>query len=103
MEAIPSARRIGWRVTDSSTRFPTPAGANAHGRNQTHREVSLAIVVSYFDTRRVPNFGNWWTEFVDEMPVASLELRIHKLRREAMTLVREDDLLRKRFELLVSG
>jgi transposase len=34
--------------------------------------------------------------------VASLELRIHKLRREAMTLVRQDDLLRKRFELLVS-
>ena len=34
--------------------------------------------------------------------VASLELRIHKLRREAMTLVRQDDLLRKRYELLVS-
>jgi|GEM_PF-5146533 len=34
--------------------------------------------------------------------VASLEFRIHKLRREAMTLVRQDDLLRKRFELLVS-
>jgi transposase len=34
--------------------------------------------------------------------VASLELRIQKLRREAMTLVRQDDLLRKRFELLVS-
>jgi len=34
--------------------------------------------------------------------VASLELRIHKLLREAMTLVRQDDLLRKRFELLVS-
>jgi transposase len=34
--------------------------------------------------------------------VASLELRIHKLRREAMTLVRQDDLLRKRFELLIS-
>jgi len=34
--------------------------------------------------------------------VASLELRIHKLRREAMTLVRENVLLRKRYELLVS-
>jgi transposase len=34
--------------------------------------------------------------------VVSLELRIHKLRREAMTLVRENDLLRKRYELLVS-
>jgi transposase len=34
--------------------------------------------------------------------VASLELRIHKLRREAMTLIRQDDLLRKRFGLLVS-
>ena len=34
--------------------------------------------------------------------VASLELRIQKLRREAMTLIRQDDLLRKRFELLVS-
>ncbi|WP_433977757.1 transposase [Tunturiibacter empetritectus] len=34
--------------------------------------------------------------------VASLKLRIHKRRREAMTLVRQDDLLRKRFELLVS-
>src|SRR5271170_106616 len=34
--------------------------------------------------------------------VASLEQRIHKLRREAMTLVRQDDLLRKRFDLLVS-
>jgi transposase len=34
--------------------------------------------------------------------VASLELRIHKLRREAMTLVRQDDLLRQRFDLLVS-
>jgi transposase len=34
--------------------------------------------------------------------VASLEQRIHKLRREAMTLVRLDDLLRKRYELLVS-
>ncbi|MDE1154405.1 MAG: IS110 family transposase [Acidobacteriaceae bacterium] len=34
--------------------------------------------------------------------VGSLELRIHKLRREAMALVRQDDLLRKRFELLVS-
>jgi transposase len=33
---------------------------------------------------------------------ASLELRIHKLRREAMTLGRQEDLLRKRFELLVS-
>src|SRR6185437_4525643 len=32
--------------------------------------------------------------------VASLDLRIHKLRREAMALVRQDDLLRKRFELL---
>jgi transposase len=30
--------------------------------------------------------------------VASLELRINKLRREAMTLVRQDDLLRKRYE-----
>ena len=34
--------------------------------------------------------------------VASLELRIRGLRREAMTLVRQDDLLRKRYELLVS-
>ena len=34
--------------------------------------------------------------------VSSLELRIHRLRREAMTLVRQDDLLRKRYELLVS-
>jgi transposase len=34
--------------------------------------------------------------------VASLEQRIHKLRREAMTVVRLDDLLRKRYELLVS-
>ena len=34
--------------------------------------------------------------------VTSLELRIHKLRREALTLVREDELLRKRFEPLVS-
>jgi transposase len=34
--------------------------------------------------------------------VASPELRIHKLRREAMTLVLQDALLRKRFELLVS-
>jgi transposase len=34
--------------------------------------------------------------------VASLELRIHRLRREAMTLVRQDELLRKRYELLVS-
>jgi transposase len=34
--------------------------------------------------------------------VASLELRIRRLRREAMTLVREDDLLRKRYELLIS-
>jgi transposase len=34
--------------------------------------------------------------------VASLELRIYKLRREAMTLVRQDELLRKRYELLVS-
>ena len=34
--------------------------------------------------------------------IASLELRIHKLRREAMTLVRQDDLLRERFALLVS-
>jgi transposase len=34
--------------------------------------------------------------------VASLELRIHRLRREAMTLVRQDDLLRKRYELFVS-
>src|SRR3984957_14421494 len=33
--------------------------------------------------------------------VASLEQRIHKLRREAMTLVRQDDLLRRRYELLV--
>src|SRR5260370_22225272 len=32
--------------------------------------------------------------------VASLELRIRRLRREAMTLVREADLLRKRDELL---
>jgi transposase len=34
--------------------------------------------------------------------VASLERRIHKLRRGAMTIVRQDDLLRKRYELLVS-
>ena len=34
--------------------------------------------------------------------VVSLELRIHRLRREAMTLVRQDDLLLKRYELLVS-
>jgi hypothetical protein len=34
--------------------------------------------------------------------VASLELSIHKLRHQAMTLVRQDDLLRKRYELLVS-
>jgi transposase len=34
--------------------------------------------------------------------VASLELRINKLRREAMTLVQQDDLLRKRYELLIS-
>ena len=34
--------------------------------------------------------------------VVSLELRIQKLRREAITLVRKDDLVRKRFELLVS-
>lgn len=34
--------------------------------------------------------------------VTSLELRIHKLRREALTLVRQDELLRNRFELLVS-
>jgi transposase len=34
--------------------------------------------------------------------VSSLELRIHRLRREAITLVRQDDLLRKRYELLVS-
>jgi transposase len=34
--------------------------------------------------------------------VASLELRIAKLRCEAMTLVRQEDLLRKRYELLVS-
>jgi transposase len=34
--------------------------------------------------------------------VASLEQRIHKLRREAMTVVRLDDLLRMRYELLVS-
>jgi Transposase IS116/IS110/IS902 family len=34
--------------------------------------------------------------------VASLELRIRRLRREAMTLVREDHLLRKRYELLIS-
>ena len=33
--------------------------------------------------------------------MASLELRIHKLRREAMALVRQDDLIRKRYELLV--
>lgn len=35
--------------------------------------------------------------------VASLELHIHKLRREAMTLVRQDDLLRQRFGLLVAS
>jgi transposase len=34
--------------------------------------------------------------------VASLELRIRRLRHEAMTLVRQDDLLCKRYELLVS-
>ena len=34
--------------------------------------------------------------------VASLELRIQRLRREAMTLVRQDDWLRKRYDLLVS-
>jgi len=34
--------------------------------------------------------------------VASLELRIRRLRREAMALVREDEVLRKRYELLVS-
>ena len=34
--------------------------------------------------------------------VASLELRIQRLRREVMTLIRQDDLLRKHFELLVS-
>jgi transposase len=34
--------------------------------------------------------------------VASLELRIHKLRREAMTLIKQDDLLGKRYELLIS-
>jgi transposase len=34
--------------------------------------------------------------------VASLELRIRRLRREAMALVREDDLLRKRYDLLIS-
>jgi transposase len=34
--------------------------------------------------------------------VAFLEQRIHELRREAMTLIRQDDLLRKRYELLVS-
>jgi transposase len=34
--------------------------------------------------------------------VAALERRIRRLRREAMTLVREDDLLRKRYELLIS-
>jgi transposase len=34
--------------------------------------------------------------------VASLELRIRRLRSESMTLVRQDDLLRKRYELLVS-
>jgi transposase len=34
--------------------------------------------------------------------VASLELPIKRLRREAMTLVRQDDLLRRRYELLVS-
>jgi transposase len=37
-----------------------------------------------------------------ERSVASLEFRIHKLRHEAMTHVRQDDLLRRRFELLVS-
>ena len=35
--------------------------------------------------------------------VASLELRICRLRREAIALVREDDVLRKRYELLVSS
>jgi transposase len=34
--------------------------------------------------------------------VASIEQRIHKLRHEAMTFVRQDDLLRKRYELLIS-
>ena len=34
--------------------------------------------------------------------VALLEQRIHELRREAMTVIRQDDLLRKRYELLVS-
>ena len=34
--------------------------------------------------------------------VASLDLRITTLRCEAMTLVRQEDLLRKRYELLVS-
>jgi transposase len=34
--------------------------------------------------------------------VAFLEQRIHELRREAMTVIRRDDLLRKRYELLVS-
>jgi transposase len=34
--------------------------------------------------------------------VAFLEQRIHELRREAMTHIRQDDLLRKRYELLVS-
>ena len=34
--------------------------------------------------------------------LASLELRIRRLRREVMALVREDDVLRNRYELLVS-
>jgi transposase len=34
--------------------------------------------------------------------VASLELRIYKLRREAVTIIRQDELLRQRFDLLVS-
>jgi transposase len=34
--------------------------------------------------------------------VRSLESRIHKLRREALTLVRQNELLRNRFELLIS-
>jgi transposase len=34
--------------------------------------------------------------------VALLEQRIHELRREAMKVIRQEDLLRKRYELLVS-
>jgi transposase len=34
--------------------------------------------------------------------VALLEERIHELRREAMIVIRQDDLLRKRYELIVS-